>query len=99
MVPSVLGALLLLLYGIIPTLEPAHLGRVHAACGGVFAMLSLRWWVDGHGPDVPEMVWSALCVIGVAVIVYCGREPREEALLRARGPARCHAATVPTTPG
>jgi len=33
------GALLLILYGVIPTLQPANFGRVYAAYGGVFIVL------------------------------------------------------------
>lgn len=35
------GAVVLILYGIIPTFQPAHFGRVYAAYGGVFIVLSL----------------------------------------------------------
>lgn len=70
-----LGGLLLFLYGILPTLQPAHFGRVYAAYGGVFVVLSLVWgWlVDGHRPDVPDVVGAALCVVGVGVIMYWPR--------------------------
>ena len=33
-----LGGLLLFLYGVVPTLQPAHFGRVYAAYGGVFVI-------------------------------------------------------------
>jgi hypothetical protein len=33
---AVLGAGVFVLYGVIPTLQPAHFGRVYAAYGGVF---------------------------------------------------------------
>ena len=70
-----LGGFLLFLYGMVPTLQPAHFGRVYAAYGGVFVVLSLLWgwWIDGHRPDVPEIVGSALCVAGVGVIMYWPR--------------------------
>ena len=70
-----LGGLLLFLYGVVPTMQPAHFGRVYAAYGGVFVVLSLLWgwWIDGHKPDLPEVVGSALCIIGVAVIMYWPR--------------------------
>jgi len=70
-----LGGLLLFLYGILPTLQPAHFGRVYAAYGGVFVVLSLAWgWlIDGHRPDVPDVVGAALCVVGVGVIMYWPR--------------------------
>ena len=32
---AVLGAVILVLYGIIPTLQPANFGRVYAASGGI----------------------------------------------------------------
>jgi small multidrug resistance family-3 protein len=70
-----LGGLLLFLYGVVPTLQPAPFGRVYAAYGGVFVVLSLLWgwWVDGHRPDGPEIIGSLLCVVGVAVIMYWPR--------------------------
>jgi small multidrug resistance family-3 protein len=72
---GMLGGLLLFLYGVIPTLQPAHFGRVYAAYGGVFVVLSILWgWrVDGHRPDFPDIGGSALCLIGVAVIMYWPR--------------------------
>jgi small multidrug resistance family-3 protein len=70
-----LGGLVLFLYGIVPTLQPAHFGRVYAAYGGVFVVLSLLWgWtVDRHRPDRPDMWGAFLCVAGVAVIMYWPR--------------------------
>jgi small multidrug resistance family-3 protein len=70
-----LGGLLLFLYGVVPTLQPGHFGRVYAAYGGVFVVLSMLWgwWVDGHRPDRPELVGAALCLIGVTVIMYWPR--------------------------
>lgn len=53
-----LGGLVLFLYGVVPTLQPTQFGRVYAAYGGVFVVLSLLWgwWVDGVRPDRPEVV-------------------------------------------
>ncbi|HUF18457.1 MAG TPA: YnfA family protein [Thermoanaerobaculia bacterium] len=45
---AVAGALLLVVYGFIPALQPAHFGRVYAAYGGVFIVLSILW---GWGID------------------------------------------------
>ncbi len=72
---GVFGGLLLFLYGVVPTLQPAPFGRVYAAYGGIFVVMSILWgwWVDGHRPDVPEVVGSALCLAGVAVIMYWPR--------------------------
>src|SRR5262245_57123118 len=40
---GLLGAAVLILYGIIPTYQAAHFGRVYAAYGGVFVVLSVLW--------------------------------------------------------
>jgi len=70
-----LGGLLLFLYGVVPTLQPVHFGRAYAAYGGVFVILSLLWgwWIDGRAPDRFDVVGAALCLAGVAVIMYSPR--------------------------
>ena len=72
---GVLGGLVLFLYGIVPTFQPAHFGRVYAAYGGVFVLLSLLWgWrIDGTAPDRWDVVGASLCLLGVAVIMYAPR--------------------------
>lgn len=69
------GALLLVLYGVVPTLQPAHFGRVYAAYGGVFVVMSLLWgWsFDGHRPDAADAIGASLCLAGVAVLMYWPR--------------------------
>ena len=64
------GAILLILYGIIPTWQPeTHFGRVYAAYGGVFVILSLLWgWcIDGWLPDHYDLVGASVVLIGVAI--------------------------------
>ena len=72
---GVLGGLILFLYGVVPTLQPEQFGRVYAAYGGVFVLLSLLWgWlVDGRRPDPYDVAGGALCLAGVAVIMYWPR--------------------------
>lgn len=72
---GLLGGLLLVLYGIIPTFQPAHFGRVYAAYGGVFVVLSLLWgWrVDEIAPDRFDLIGAGLCAAGVAIIMYWPR--------------------------
>lgn len=36
---GIFGGVVLALYGIIPTLQPAHFGRIYAAYGGVFVIM------------------------------------------------------------
>jgi small multidrug resistance family-3 protein len=72
---GLLGALVLVLYGIIPTYQPAHFGRIYAAYGGVFVVLSVAWgWaIDGIAPDRYDWIGASICVLGVAVIMYAPR--------------------------
>ncbi|MFN8006454.1 MAG: YnfA family protein [Terriglobia bacterium] len=68
---GILGSGILVLYGIIPTFQPAHFGRVYAAYGGVFIALSMLWgWqVDRVVPDKYDVIGAALALIGVLVIM------------------------------
>lgn len=70
------GALLLVIYGIVPTFQPEGFGRVYAAYGGVFVVLSILWgWaIDGVRPDIYDCVGGLLCIIGVGVIMYAPRQ-------------------------
>ena len=70
-----LGALLLAFYGIVPTYQPAHFGRVYAAYGGVFVVLSMLWgWgIDRVVPDRYDLAGSLICLVGVFVIMYWPR--------------------------
>lgn len=72
---GLLGALTLIMYGIVPTYQPAHFGRVYAAYGGWFVVLSVLWgWgVDHVTPDRYDIVGGLICLLGVAVIMYWPR--------------------------
>jgi small multidrug resistance family-3 protein len=72
---AMLGAVVLVLYGIIPTLQPAHFGRVYAAYGGVFVVLSVLWgWrIDGVAPDTYDVIGGLIALVGVFVIMYWPR--------------------------
>jgi small multidrug resistance family-3 protein len=65
----------LIAYGIVPTYQAAHFGRVYAAYGGAFVVLSLLWgWaIDRVAPDRYDVVGACLCLAGVAVIMYTPR--------------------------
>ena len=72
---GLMGGVILVLYGVIPTFQPAHFGRVYAAYGGVFIVLSLLWgWLlDGNKPDPLDLIGSVVCLVGVAIIMYWPR--------------------------
>jgi small multidrug resistance family-3 protein len=69
------GGLVLCLYGVIPTFQPAHFGRVYAAYGGFFIILSLLWgWIlDGNRPDHFDLIGASVSLAGVAIIMYWPR--------------------------
>lgn len=71
----VAGAIVLFLYGIIPTLQEASFGRVYAAYGGIFIVLSILWgWqVDKVVPDMADLVGGAIALVGVLIIMYYPR--------------------------
>lgn len=71
-----LGVLALGAYGFVATLQPdPHFGRILAAYGGVFVAGSLAWGMafDGFRPDRWDVAGSAICLLGVAVIMFAPR--------------------------
>ncbi|MGY5884358.1 YnfA family protein [Modestobacter lacusdianchii] len=71
-----LGAIALGLYGLVATLQPdAEFGRILAAYGGIFVAGSLVWGMvaDGYRPDRADVLGAAICLAGVAVIMYAPR--------------------------
>lgn len=72
---GLLGALSLILYGVVPTLQPANFGRVYAAYGGIFIILAILWgWcVDGIRPDRFDILGGWIALVGVLVIMYAPR--------------------------
>ncbi len=72
---SIVGAVVLIIYGIIPTFQPAHFGRVYAAYGGIFIILSILWgWqVDKILPDRYDLIGGGVALLGVAIIMYWPR--------------------------
>ncbi|GJQ50454.1 putative membrane protein [Candidatus Kuenenia stuttgartiensis] len=69
------GAIVLVIYGVIPTFQPANFGRVYAAYGGVFIVLSILWgWqVDKIAPDKFDLIGGLIALIGVVIIMYWPR--------------------------
>ena len=72
---GVVGAVLLTVYGIIPTLQPSNFGRVYAAYSGIFILLSLLWgWqVERTVPDRFDLIGAAIAIAGILVIMYFPR--------------------------
>ncbi len=67
------GGALLFLYGVIPTLQTeSAFGRVYAAYGGIFIVLSILWGMafDRWRPDRYDLTGAAIALIGVLVILW-----------------------------
>jgi small multidrug resistance family-3 protein len=70
------GLVALGVYGFVATFQPdPNFGRILAAYGGVFVAGSLLWGVlvDKFRPDRFDLIGAALCLVGVAVIMYTPR--------------------------
>lgn len=70
------GGLALALYGVIATFQSfPSFGRVYAAYGGVFVVLSVLWgWgIDRKTPDFYDWLGAGICLIGVTVILFAPR--------------------------
>lgn len=73
---GLLGGMVLVLYGVIPTLQSEpHFGRVYAAYGGIFVLLSLAWGivVDRWAPDRWDILGASIALLGVSVIMWSPR--------------------------
>jgi small multidrug resistance family-3 protein len=73
---GVLGGIILVIYGIIPTLQRSHdFGRIYAAYGGVFVVASLLWgWgLDRARPDRFDVAGAVVVLAGVGIIYFAPR--------------------------
>lgn len=70
------GVIALGAYGFVAAFQPdPDFGRVLAAYGGIFVAGSLVWGmvVDGFRPGRWDVIGAAICLVGVAVIMYVPR--------------------------
>src|SRR5690349_25131713 len=68
---AVIGAAVLVLYGVIPTLQPADFGLVYADCGGVYGVLSILWgWrLAKISSDRFDLIGGAVPLVGVFITI------------------------------
>ncbi|WP_090833322.1 MULTISPECIES: YnfA family protein [unclassified Bacillus (in: firmicutes)] len=74
---GILGVAILGLYGVIATFQQfSSFGRVYAAYGGVFIVLSLLWgWgIDKKTPDLYDWIGALVCIVGVSIILWGPRQ-------------------------
>ena len=70
------GIIALGAYGFVATLQAdGNFGRILAAYGGIFVAGSLAWGilVDGFEPDRYDFAGAAICLVGVALIMFAPR--------------------------
>lgn len=74
------GAVVLFLYGIVPTFQPSYFHRIYATYGGIFVVMSLLWgWVfDKIPPDIYDLIGSLIILVGVTIIYYWPRKEEAE---------------------
>ena len=72
---GVIGSLILILYGVVATYQPAGFGRAYATYGGIFVIMSFLWgWkVDGIIPDRFDIIGMGIVLIGIIFIMYVPR--------------------------
>ena len=65
----------LALFAWLLTLHPTAAGRVYAAYGGVYVTVAIAWlwWVEAVKPTRWDLLGAALCLLGMAVIMFSPR--------------------------
>lgn len=74
---GIFGGMALVLYGVIATFQAfSSFGRVYAAYGGVFIVLSVLWgWgIDKKTPDIYDFIGVGICLVGVSVMLSAPRQ-------------------------
>lgn len=70
------GGAALALYGILATFHAfSSFGRVYAAYGGIFIVLSVLWgWgIDKKTPDFFDWIGAGVCLAGVSIMLWAPR--------------------------
>jgi small multidrug resistance family-3 protein len=72
---GVLGGLILVLYGVVATMQTQNFAKVYATYGGFFIVMSLIWAykMDHYVPDKYDIIGATIALIGVCIIYYAPR--------------------------
>lgn len=72
---GIIGAIILISYGVVATFQTASFARTYAAYGGFFIVMSLLWAYkfDNFKPDKYDIIDAAIVLIGVCIIFYAPR--------------------------
>lgn len=68
---GMVGAVVMILYGVIATRQEFSFGKTYAAYGGIFIVMAVLWgWlIDKRIPDWSEWLGAVICLVGVFVIL------------------------------
>jgi len=72
---GMLGGSILVLYGVVATLQTESFARVYATYGGFFIVMSLLWAIkfDHFSPDKFDIIGAIIALAGVCIIYYAPR--------------------------
>lgn len=72
---GITAILVFCVFGIASTLPTPHFGRMYAAYGAFFVILSLIWGLglDGKLPDKFDLIGAAVSLAGIAIMFYAPR--------------------------
>ena len=72
---GVLGGAILVLYGVVATLQTSNFAKVYATYGGFFIVLSLLWAFvfDKYIPTRYDIIGAVVALVGVCIIYYSPR--------------------------
>jgi small multidrug resistance family-3 protein len=72
---GVVGGMILVLYGVVATLQTANFARVYASYGGFFIVMSLLWAMkfDNFTPNKYDIIGAAIALMGVCIIYFAPR--------------------------
>lgn len=73
---GILGAGIIVLYGVVATLQQTNFGRVYASYGAIFIFLSVLWaWkIDNFKPDTYDLVGASLAIFGALIMLFAPRQ-------------------------
>lgn len=72
---GLVGALIMVLYGVIATRQEFSFGKTYAAYGAIFIIMAVfwGWFVDKRVPDWSEWLGAGICLVGVMVMLLKSR--------------------------
>ena len=68
---GIIGAVIMILYGVLATRQEFSFGKTYAAYGGIFIAMAVLWgwFIDKRFPDWSEWLGAGICLVGVFVML------------------------------